>query len=823
MLVTLSFIASIFVIWRSISLFLTAMLFFTVEASHFYRRLFGGSKASREDTIEVVGMARSKKSAHGSKAAKAAKAAKRVVAAVASEGEFGDTEDGDASDAMHELCMELKAEINEEDGKTVLKAVVKCVGEQFFHRGSSFKALVRFIDHMTFESDPYVAAAFAGNDDLVEKLVTLLTMWSTKMEAATCPADGKERDMKSIPAELDHSLHDHLIFVWAGLASTTDSLDALLHALDRTSNLVLVFRTMGEMLPREQSYSTQEQSLEVLCRLYAGQKAFLPDYPTDLLSILPEKFVAHCQGKKLSKMLRTMRPTLNAINEHNDNIFSYQLTELLFIVNYSGGEEYEVRLRGFEWLDLGLHEVTMGCPDSWVTFAYSDVRRFHAEDDTDPASAIISLERMPRNLDTALLIASVPPPPPGTYPALRFKFRPQQSTAANQRLLDQLSGIFSARLAALETVNLDPHRRRVSMPASTVRPDQEPQRSPVLRTPAATGVVEDGQISTRLSRDRAKRHVGGDDTELGAQPAKMQKLADTAAAKTAKTPSSAPTGTPVSSRDAVRSSRRGSAPPTTSASSSRTKRTPVRPPTTLPTDSEEEEEEGEAESLMDTEHSGEECEVMDAAPCSNDAEPGENEPANLTVDTETSMDHLDLGAPSPAGSSEDGDGGDMMPMLIAQIVASHAEKASKKKHKRVTVAIDNATATIDGYLEKWVEFNQDTQAETDAELDASLADVSAHADAILKEMDRDAARTRLKVDTIYNTLMRLQPTVASAVAEAQRTDALLRTAQIKCVKDIKRLQARVLADHDRALQVTKQLEASRTQKNQRIMDALKLL
>ena len=45
----------------------------------------------------------------------------------------------------------------------------------------------------------------------------------------------------------------------------------------------------------------------------------------------------------------------------------------------------------------------------------------------------------------------------------------------------------------------------------------------------------------------------------------------------------------------------------------------------------------------------------------------------------------------------------------------------------------------------------------------------------------------------------------------------------KCVKDIKRLQARVLADHDRALQVTKQLEASRTQKNQRIMDALKLL
>jgi len=35
MLVTLSFIASIFVIWRSISLFLTAMLFFTVEAQPF--------------------------------------------------------------------------------------------------------------------------------------------------------------------------------------------------------------------------------------------------------------------------------------------------------------------------------------------------------------------------------------------------------------------------------------------------------------------------------------------------------------------------------------------------------------------------------------------------------------------------------------------------------------------------------------------------------------------------------------------------------------------------------------------------------------------
>jgi hypothetical protein len=794
------------------------------------KKIFGGSKASSGDTIEVVGMARSKKSARGSKAAKTAKtarAAKRVVVAVSTEGEFGDTEDGDASDAIHELCTELKAEIDEEDGKTVLKAVVKCVGEQFFHRGSSFKALVRFIDHMTFESDPYVAAAFAGNDDLVEKLVTLLTMWSTKMEAATCPADGKERDMKSIPAELDRSLHDHLIFVWAGLASTTDSLDALLHALDRTSNLVLVFRTLGEMLPREQSYSTQEQSLEVLCRLYAGQKAFLPDYPTDLLSLLPEELVAHCEGKKLSKMLRTMRLTLNTINEHNDNISSFQLTELLFIVNYSGGEEYEVRLRGFEWLDLGLHEVTMGCPDSWVTFAYSDVRRFHAEDDTDPTSAIISLERMPRNLDTALLIASVPPPPPGTYPALRFKFRPQQSTAANQRLLDQLSGIFSARLAALETVNLNPHRRRVSMPASTVRPDQEPQRSPVLRTPAATGMVEDGQISTRLSRDRAKRRVGGDDTELGAQPAKVQKLSDTA---TTKTPSSAPTRTPVSSRDAVRSSRKGSAPPTISASSSKTKRTPVRPPTTLPTDSEEkeegdekEEEEGGAESLMDTEHFGEEGKTMGTASCSSDAEPGESEPANLTVDTETSMEHLNLGAPSPAGSSEDGDGGDMMPMLIAQIVASHAEKASKKKHKRVTAAIDNATATIDGYLEKWVEFNQDTQAETDAELDASLADVSAHADAILKEMDRDAARTRLKVDTINNTLMRLQPTVASAVAEAQRTDALLRTAQIKCVKDIKRLQARVLADHDRALQVTKQLEASRTQKNQRIIDALKLL
>ena len=801
--------------------------------SHFQKGLVSleALQAARQDTVEEVGMARSKKSVRGSKAAK------RVAAAVATEGGLGDTEDGDGSEAMRDLCEELKAEIKEEEGATVLKAVVTCVGEQYFHRASSFKALVRFIDHMTFESDPYVAAAFAGNDDLVEKLVTLLTMWSTKTEAATCPADGKERNMKSIPAELDHSLHDHLIFVWAGLASTTDSLNALLHSLDRTSNLVLVFRTLGEILPREQAYNTQEQSLEVLCRLYAGQKAFLPDYPTNLLSLLPEQFVAHCQGMKLSKMLRTMRHTLNAVNEHNDNISSFQLTELLFVVNYSDGEEYDVRLRGFEWLDLGLHEVTMGCPDSWVTFTYSDVRRFHAEDDTDPTSAVVSLERMPRNLDTALLIASVPPPPPGTYPALRFKFRPQPSTAANQRLLDQLSDIFSARLAALETANLDPSRRRVSMPASTVLPDQEPLHSPVLHTPAATGTAEEGQISTSSSRNRAKRSsrghghshsqlsVGGDDTEVDAPPAKMQKKTDTTVAAS-KNPGSTPAGAPVSGRGAAHSSRRGSASPAPCALSPKTKRTPVGPLLTLPADSEEEEEKeeaGGAESPMDTEHSEKEGEAMDSAPYSSEEEGGETEPTNLTVDTEASMDHLDLGAPSPVGSSEDGDGGDMMPMLIAQIVASQAEKASKKKHKRVAAAIDNATATIDGYLEKWVEFNEDTQAETDAELDASLADVSAHADAILKEMDRDAARTRLRVDTIYSTLMRLQPTVASAVADAQRICASLRTTKAKCVKDIKRLHARVLEDHDRALQVTKQLETSRTQNNQRIMDALKLL
>ena len=110
------------------------------------------------------------------------------------------------------------------EGATELKAVVTYVGEQFFRRASSFKALVVFINHVTFDSDPYVAAAFAGNDDLV---------------------------------------------------------------VDRTSNLVLMFRTLGDMLPCYQTYNAQEQSLEVLCRLYAGQKASLPDCPTDILSLQP--------------------------------------------------------------------------------------------------------------------------------------------------------------------------------------------------------------------------------------------------------------------------------------------------------------------------------------------------------------------------------------------------------------------------------------------------------------------------------------------------------------------------------------------------------
>jgi len=61
---------------------------------------------------------------------------------MATEGGLGDTQNGDESVALF-FSEELKAKIKEEEGATVLMAVVTCVGEQFYLQASSFKALDR--------------------------------------------------------------------------------------------------------------------------------------------------------------------------------------------------------------------------------------------------------------------------------------------------------------------------------------------------------------------------------------------------------------------------------------------------------------------------------------------------------------------------------------------------------------------------------------------------------------------------------------------------------------------------------------------------------
>ena len=428
------------------------------------------------------------------------------------------------------------AEFNEEELDVVArkmmenatKSVPIFVGELtklMFLGGLSLPRFLLFIDLVILNSEARVHKAFAANEDFVDKLVTVVSLWCTKEKHRL--GDGRKeqpklsKKVKIIWPMIDHDSYDQVIFLLCGLAGTRVGIAALVLTLHAGSSLTPLFHAIGSTLCHERDFTTQEQSLELLCRLFRATIAFLGQDKEDrrrdkLLSTLPSEVQQVLLHDNIGKMLAAIRPSLTKLNKYNPSIDSFKLESMDYIVNWVH-EEHSVRLRGCDWLDVGADKVQVGFPDCWVSFAIEDIRRVHVEDTENPhhgdvLSMVISLERMPRNLESPLLVAGAPERPDESTvpPALRFFFATDKM-GRDVKLGERLQAVFESRLRKLEQINLHSHRK-TSLPSATLdrapteltamaleAKGQEKASSP-LRTPATVGPAAKAHVSKISAR-----------------------------------------------------------------------------------------------------------------------------------------------------------------------------------------------------------------------------------------------------------------------------------------------------------------------------------
>jgi len=721
----------------------------------------------------------------------------------------------------------------------------------------SLQALIRWVDILTLDGDPtMILIEFCQDECIIRSIIDILAAWST-----LCDQDGKKSSTMSKLGLVTHELADHVSFVLLSLASHPDSLIAMFHTIVSLNYFTVMSSMTSKAFPLTWSYPTQELLCDVFLRLIAtARKQNLAPVMKELLQSLPKPIqnAVVVNKYRVNKVMKDIRPLINIVNNGNENLFSYELKGVDFIVNWTM-HEHEVHLEGIDWLDIGRQKVSFGSVDKWISFSFVDIRRVHVEESSPPCILIV-VERMPRNLQSVLKEVGAPEGPPvGFFPALRFQLTSSGTDQQDEIMMSEIESVFKKRLQDIEFINLK--HRKASLPQttidsawrSTVLPSEgavysdeheNPFPTPLFfHTPAIEnkemGSESKHHVSTRRSPMKAKKSS----KKLNRKPTPYLDNKSTAinlnqTAKSNKDECKRQKATPPS-KSSTRSKLRSKSTTKDSLSNlgvgierkqDKQLKTKAEADMASSTSLYQFEVNDKSESVIDYNN--------DNSSIKKEQEPGSEESSteeldmNDTIYTSTDFEAgeesfiipsmRELGSPT---GSDDGDlgEGNMTGLLMAQLMAANQARDAKKKHRKIKESINNATASIHTFLDEWAEFHQETLTESETSFSRQLQTLITQSESLQHDMDMELIRIKADMTSIASANSRLETQLRNILEDVKQRIQNYNKWEAATEKELSQQRKKVFENFKNSIKVTRQVEENRVQKNRRLVDALRML
>jgi hypothetical protein len=275
-------------------------------------------------------------------------------------------EDGDVFAVMQvleDLKGSLEIPLNQHLVELLAKCIVKFTESVFIpvECAESFLASVgNLLESPPFQKELHL---FASSQPFLEAFVDIIVKFSQSFVH-------RETIQFSFST---HYCFELTLYILLGIVEKPAHLASVLKHLT-VSTLKKLFTALGEILPVDILYLTQEMALEILARVSHCVQNQDSSKMLHVTSQLPEQLqkVVLASREEIKKLLIDMRQFLNDLNQSNLNIESYQITGLE--LNPSSGNSVAKDYDG--WLDLCGESVCIQIshPSSFIRFSYQTIK-----------------------------------------------------------------------------------------------------------------------------------------------------------------------------------------------------------------------------------------------------------------------------------------------------------------------------------------------------------------------------------------------------------------------------------------------------------------